>query len=100
MVVPGAFAPFFSPFLVDDLGRRGPFMVAPILATITLPITLRYVPETPRVQGRRVDIAGIAACGVALVYGISRLQDGLTAGVVVPPAIGVVAGAFFVWWEL
>jgi hypothetical protein len=35
---------------------------------------------------------------VGFVYGISQLQNRLTARVIVPCLIALIAGVFFVWW--
>ncbi|KZS75622.1 hypothetical protein A4G29_18145 [Mycobacterium kansasii] len=93
--------PLIGDILVESLGWRWALVVAPAAALITIPITLRFVPETFRIQGRRIDYPGIGAAGlmmVSLVYGLSRLAHG--PGAAVPPLlIGLAAGVFFVWWE-
>lgn len=97
----GAPLPLVGNVLVETLGWRWALIVAPAAALITIPITLRFVPETFRIQGRRIDYAGIGAAGlmmVSLVYGLSRLAHG--PGAAAPPLlIGLAAGVFFVWWE-
>jgi MFS family permease len=94
--------PAIGSILADHLGWRVGFLVAPVVAVITLVITLRFVPETARSQ-RKLDLAGLGLVAVALlaiVYGISRLSEGLKVGAVVPIAIGVVAAVGFVYREL
>lgn len=96
------FQPAIGSLLFQHFGWRTIFLVAPVAAVLTLVITLRYVPETPR-GGRRLDVVGLALVAVALlalIYGISRLQGGFTLGALVPIAVGLVAAAGFVAWEL
>jgi MFS family permease len=88
--------------LAEHFGWRTCFLVAPAVALITLVITMRYVPETPR-SSRRLDLPGLMLVAVALlglVYGISRLEAGLSTGAVVPIVVGLVAGAGFIVREL
>lgn len=97
----GAPLPLIGDILVESLGWRWALVVAPVAAFITIPLTLKFVPEIFRIQGRRIDYPGIGAAGlmlVSLVYGLSRLGHG-PAAAVPPLLIGLVAGAFFVWWE-
>jgi MFS family permease len=96
------FQPAIGSLLFQHFGWRPIFLVAPVAAVLTLVITLRYVPETPR-GGRRLDVVGLALVAVALlalIYGISRLQGGFKVGALVPIAVGLVAAAGFVAWEL
>ena len=93
--------PLIGNILVESLGWRWGLIVSPAVALITLPITLRFVPETFRIHDRRIDYPGIAAVGLALVslvYGLSRLAHSV-AGAMVPLSIGLAAGIFFIWWE-
>ena len=96
------FQPVLGSLLVEHFGWRTGFLVAPALALLTLVITARYVPETPRAE-RRIDAAGLVLIAAALlggIYGISRLQGGLHTGAVVPILLGVTAAALFVVREL
>ncbi|KAA1250083.1 MFS transporter [Mycobacterium simiae] len=93
--------PLVGNVLVESLGWRWALLVAPAAALLTIPITLRFVPETFCIRGRRIDYPGIAAAGlmlVSLVYGLSRLSHG-PAAAALPLLIGLAAGTFFVWWE-
>ncbi len=93
--------PLVGNVLVESLGWRWALLVAPAAALITIPLTLRFVPETFRIADRRIDYPGIAAAGVmlvGLVYGLSRLAHG-PAAAALPLLIGLSAGAFFIWWE-
>ncbi|OOK64106.1 putative membrane protein [Mycobacterium kansasii] len=74
----------------------------PAVALLTIPITIRFVPETFRINDRRIDYPGIAAAGfmlVSFVYGLSRLAHGPAAAAPLL-VVGLAAGVFFVWWEL
>jgi MFS family permease len=90
--------PALGSLLAEHVGWRIGFLVAPAAALIALAIVLRFVPETPRTL-RRLDLPGlilVAAALLALVYGISQLQNGLHAGAFVPIGVGVVAAVAFV----
>jgi MFS family permease len=94
--------PAIGSVLAEHFGWRAGFLVAPVVAVITLVITLRFVPETARAP-RKPDFAGVGLVAVALlafVYGISRLSDGLKVGAVVPILIGLVAAGGFALHEL
>jgi MFS family permease len=94
--------PAIGTWLAQQFGWRACFLVAPAAAVIGLVITVRYVPETPR-AARRLDVAGLILIATALlgvVYGISRLEHGFTAGAVAPIVVGLIAGAGFVSREL
>jgi MFS family permease len=94
--------PALGGVLAEHVGWRFGFIVAPAVAAITLLITLRYVPETTR-SARKLDLPGLALVAAALlgvVYGISRLENGLHVGAVIPILAGLAAGAGFVMREL
>ena len=94
--------PAIGSLLAEHFGWRVGFLVAPVVAVITMLITLRYVPETVRAP-RKPDFVGVGLVAVALlaiVYGISRLAEGLKPGAVVPIVIGLVAAIGFVIREL
>lgn len=98
----GAPLPLIGNVLVESLGWRWALVVAPAVALLTIPITIRFVPETFRINDRRIDYPGIAAAGfmlVSFVYGLSRLAHG-PAAAAPPLVVGLAAGVFFVWWEL
>ncbi|MHA7651784.1 MFS transporter [Mycobacterium sp. ML4] len=93
--------PLLGTVLAESLGWRWALLITPAAALITIPVTLRFVPETFRIGDRRIDFPGLAAAGVmlvGLVYGLSRLAHGPGAAAL-PTMVGLVAGAFFVWWE-
>ena len=94
--------PAIGSLLAEHFGWRVGFLVAPVVAVITLLITLRYVPETPRAP-RKPDLVGVGLVAVALlaiVYGISRLAEGLKPSALVPIVIGLIAAVGFVIREL
>lgn len=93
--------PAIGSLLVEHLGWRAAFLVAPVLAVVALVMVRRYVPETPR-GDRRLDVVGLLLVAVALlaiVYGLSRLQTGLGAGVLGVLGIGLIAGIAFILFE-
>src|SRR5262249_36906765 len=66
--------PAIGTWLAQQIGWRTCFLVAPAVAVVSLVITVRYAPETPRAT-RRLDLAGLALGAIALlgvVYGISQ----------------------------
>ncbi len=88
--------------LVSHYGWRACFLVAPAVAAVTLVITLRFVPETARAPGR-LDLPAVVLLGAALlgvIYGISRLENGLAPAAVAPILLGLIAAAGFVFREL
>ncbi|MFM9033819.1 MAG: MFS transporter [Mycobacterium sp.] len=96
------FQPALGGWLASHYGWRTCLLVTPALALLTLVITLRYVPETVKDQ-RKLDIPGIALIAVALVtviYGLTELQGGVSAGALVLIAVGLALGVAFVLWEL
>lgn len=94
--------PALASVLASLIGWRACFLVTPIIAVLTLAITLRYVPETPRAP------PGPSTCQVwcsspallGLIYGISRLETGVNAGAIASILMGLVAGIGFVIREL
>ncbi len=94
--------PALGGVLTAHLGWRACFLVTPAIAVLTLAITLRYVPETPR-AARSLDVPGlvlIAAALLGLIYGISRLDTGIDAGALVAILVSLVAAVGFVIREL
>jgi MFS family permease len=94
--------PMIGDWLANTIGWRAMFSVSPVVALVCLPIALRYMPETPRAEGRRVDVVGMLAAAVmllGLVDGISQVQNRQTARVIVPSLIGLIAGVLFIWRE-
>lgn len=96
------FQPAIGGWLASHYGWRACFLVTPMLAVLTLAITVKYVPETVR-DKRKLDIPGIlliAAALVTVIYGLTELQGGFNLGAVVLIAVGVALAVAFVWWEL
>ncbi len=94
--------PALGSVLATHIGWRACFLVTPAIAVLTLAITLRYVPETPR-AARTLDVPGLVLVAVALlglIYGISRLETGVNAGAIAAILVGLVAAAGFVIREL
>ena len=94
--------PALGSVLASHIGWRACFLVTPAIAVLTLAITLRYVPETPR-AARTLDVPGLMLVAVALlglIYGISRLETGVNAGNIAAILVGLVAAGGFVIREL
>lgn len=94
--------PAIGTLLVEHIGWRTCFLVAPALAAVCLVLVRRYVPETPR-GDRRLDTIGLLLVAVALlgtVFGLSRLQSGVSAVMIGSLVLGVVAAVAFVMFEL
>ncbi|BDZ63562.1 MFS transporter [Agromyces mangrovi Wang et al. 2018] len=78
---------------------RNGFLVFAGFALLAAGLAWRFIDPIPKAEGRRLDLAGIllaAVTLVGLVYGISRLQDGLNVGSLVPLGIGIVGAVLFV----
>ncbi|WP_205876551.1 MFS transporter [Mycobacterium camsae] len=93
--------PLLGTVLVQSLGWRWALLIAPAAALVTIPVAVRFVPETFQIEDPSIDYPGLAAAGVALVglvYGLSRLAHGPGAAAL-PVLVGLASGAFFVWWE-
>lgn len=96
------FQPALGSWLATHYGWRTCFLVTPVLAALTLVITLKFVPETVRDQ-RKLDIIGIlliAAALVTTIYGLTELQGGLNVGALGLIGLGLALGVAFVRWEL
>lgn len=96
------FQPAIGGWLASHYGWRTCFLVTPALAVLTLVLTVKYVPETVRDE-RKLDIPGILLIAVGLItviYGLTELQGGYSAGALVLIAVGLALCAAFVWWEL
>lgn len=94
--------PALGSVLATHIGWRAGFLVTPAIAAVTLAITLRYVPETPR-AARILDVPGLVLIAVALlglIYGISRLESGVNPGGIAVILGGLVAAVGFVTREL
>ena len=96
------FQPAIGGWLAAHFGWRTCLLVTPVLAVVTLAITLKYVPETVR-DKRKLDIPGIlliAAALITVIYGLTELQGGYSPGALVLIAVGIALAVGFVWWEL
>lgn len=74
-------SPLAGGLVVQWLGWRGLFLVAPLLAAAALALTARYVPVPARGREAPLDVAGIALFGTALlglVYGIGEVPRGIS----------------------
>ena len=94
--------PAFGAWLAGHLGWRTCFLLAPAISALSLIITVKYVPETPR-SHRKLDLLGLTLVAVALlgvVYGISELQNGFTTFHLIPILVGLLAVIGFLLWEL
>ncbi|RDH77058.1 MFS transporter [Mycolicibacterium moriokaense] len=94
--------PAISGMLAHAIGWRACFFVVPVIGAIGLAITWRYVPETTR-GTHRLDVLGMALFAVALlclIFGISRIETGIDLLGATSIAVGLAAGAGFVFWEL
>lgn len=96
------FQPAVGSWLASNFGWRTCFLVTPVLAALTIAITMKYVPETLR-DRRKLDFTGMALIAVSLlafIYGLTELQDGGAGGALALIGGGVVFGVIFVLWEL
>jgi EmrB/QacA subfamily drug resistance transporter len=102
--VAGAIGPFLGGWIVGSIGWRWIFLINLPLAVAVVAIGLRHVPESrdPEARGR-FDIAGSVLTALALAgitYALIEAPSKSTAEVLVPAALGVVAGVAFVLLEL
>jgi EmrB/QacA subfamily drug resistance transporter len=102
--VAGAIGPFLGGWIVGSIGWRWIFLINLPLAVAVVAIGLRHVPESrdPDARGR-FDIAGSVLTALALAGITDALIEAPTAslaGVLVPAALGLAAGAAFVLLEL
>ncbi|QNE79461.1 MFS transporter [Streptomyces finlayi] len=95
--------PALGGWVVDTVGWRWLFLLAPLLSLIALGLTARYVAEPPTLQRRRVDIVGVSLVGLTLltlVHGIAEAQNGISQlQAWLPLVISSVAGVLFVLRE-
>ncbi len=93
--------PIVGSELVQALGWRSGLLVTPVLALVLIPLTVRYVPETPRIH-RNPDWPGLLLAAVALgtlLFGFTHLSAGLRPTALVPIVVGLLGAAAFLWWE-
>ncbi|AXY50908.1 arabinose ABC transporter permease [Rhodococcus ruber] len=95
--------PALTGWAVAAAGWQVVFLVAPLLAVISLLLTARFVPETPVQHRARLDVAGVVLVGtalLALVIGLAAAQNGiLRPQTWLPLAVSVVAAVLFVRHE-
>jgi EmrB/QacA subfamily drug resistance transporter len=102
--VAGAIGPFVGGWIVGSIGWRWIFLLNLPLAAAVVAIGLRHVPESrdPSAHGR-FDIAGAVLTALALAGITDALIEAPSASlpaVLLPAALGVVAGVAFVVLEL
>ncbi|MGW2184234.1 MFS transporter [Streptomyces sp. NPDC001732] len=90
-------------WVVEAVGWRWLFLLAPLLSLIALGLTVRYVTEPPMLRRREVDIVGISLVGVALltlVHGVAEAENGISRlQTWTPLVISAVSGVLFVLRE-
>lgn len=99
-----ALGPLLGGLCVDFLGWRWIFVLSAIPMAIGYALTFWLCPMAGRVEGARVDVAGVVLSAVGLsatVYGLIESQrDGWTHPTVITPlVIGIAALAGFVSWQ-
>ncbi|MCZ4608315.1 MFS transporter [Streptomyces sp. Lzd4kr] len=73
--------PAIGGWVVEAVGWRWLFLLAPLLSLIALGLTARYVTEPPVLKHRGVDAAGVSLVGVALlalVHGVAEAENGIS----------------------
>ncbi|MGW3092102.1 MFS transporter [Streptomyces sp. NPDC001102] len=74
-------APAIGGWVVEAVGWRWLFLLAPLLSLIALGLTARYVTEPPVRKRRGVDAVGVSLVGVALmtlVHGVAEAENGIS----------------------
>jgi len=92
--------PFFGGLLVQYLGWSSIFLAMVPLGLVAMAVTIIYLKgEWAEARGERLDVGGsiiyVVAIG-ALVYGITRLPDLVSYGIIIA---GVAALVIFVRWQ-
>ncbi|WP_061961781.1 MFS transporter [Demequina flava] len=80
-------------------GWRIGFLVFAGFALLTAFMAWRFFDTIPKAAGRRLDVPGILIAAitlVGLVFGFSKLQDGINAGSLIPLGLGVVGAIVFI----
>ncbi|MEV6941433.1 MFS transporter [Streptomyces sp. NPDC051172] len=95
--------PTIGGWVVEAVGWRWLFLLAPLLSLIALGLTARYVAEAPVLKRRGVDGVGVSLFGVALltlVHGVAEAENGISQlQAWLPLVISAVAGVLFVLRE-
>ncbi|MGK3942258.1 MFS transporter [Streptomyces caeruleatus] len=92
--------PALGGWVVEAVGWRWLFLLAPLLSLIALGLTTRYVTEPPVLERRGVDVGGVSLVGFALltlVHGVAEAENGISQlQAWLPLVISAVAGVLFV----
>ncbi|MDX3241819.1 MFS transporter [Streptomyces sp. ME18-1-4] len=95
--------PAIGGWVVEAVGWRWLFLLAPLLSLIALGLTARYVTEPPVLERRGVDVVGVSLVGVTLltlVHGVAEAENGISQPQAwLPLTISAVAGVLFVLRE-
>lgn len=95
--------PAVGGWVVEAVGWRWLFLLAPLLSLISLGLTARYVTEPPVLKRRGIDVVGVSLVGVALltlVHGVAEAENGISRlQAWLPLAISALAGVLFVLRE-
>ncbi|WP_040778032.1 MFS transporter [Nocardia pneumoniae] len=95
--------PALTGWVVNAVGWRSLFLIAPLLSLVSLWLTAEYVPEAPLGQRRRLDVIGVTLIGLALlalVVSLAAAQNGISRPETwLPLVISVAAAALFVRHE-
>ncbi|MEV6106914.1 MFS transporter [Streptomyces sp. NPDC051940] len=101
----GVLGMFVSALLVDVADWRWLFALPVVLAVVAVAMTLKSVPNSHERSAHRFDAVGALVSVVAVAGLVFVLQEGPERGWTAPEtlislAVGLVAGAGFVAWEL
>ncbi len=104
MVLCGGVLPALTGWAVTGLGWRLVFLVAPLLAVVSMLLTARFVPESPRQERAKLDVIGIVLIGgvalLTLVIGLAAAQNGvLRPQTWLPLLVSVLGAVLFVRHE-
>lgn len=99
-----ALGPLLGGLCVDFLGWRWIFVLSAIPMAVGYALTFWLCPTSGRVEGARVDTAGVGLSTVGLAATVYALIEAQRAGwtepmVIIPSAIGIAALAGFVGWQ-
>ncbi|MCF4138198.1 MFS transporter [Streptomyces sp. Tue 6430] len=95
--------PALGGWVVEAVGWRWLFLLAPLLSLVALGLTARYVTEPPVLRRREIDVVGISLFGVTLlmlVHGVAEAENGISQlQAWLPLVISAVTGVLFVLRE-
>ncbi|MFF9058115.1 MFS transporter [Streptomyces sp. NPDC014882] len=90
-------------WVVEVVGWRWLFLVAPLMSLVALWLTARYVTEPPVLQRRGIDVVGVSLVGLTLltlVHGVAEAENGISqVQAWLPLVISAVTGVLFVLHE-